>query len=160
MTAALTNSKKSRLKIACIGEAMIELSFGKAGLSQPKFGFAGDVLNTAIYLKRGVGEKAEVSFVSALRRDHFSNEMIKFIRREGIHTDAILSNPEQAPGIYAITNDANGERSFQYWRDQSAARHMFDSPNGLDFSRLAGLDVLYFSAITLAILPVTTRAAF
>ena len=159
MTAQPTDARKTGLKIACIGEAMIELSFGEAGFSHPKIGFAGDVLNTAIYLKRGAGQQVDVSFVSALGNDRFSNEMLKFIRRESIRTDAILSDPARLPGLYAITNEPNGERGFQYWRDQSAARHMFNGPDGLDFSRLAGFDILYFSAITLAILPVETRAA-
>jgi len=45
----------------------------------------------------------------------------------------------------------NGERSFQYWRSQSAARHLAD-----DLTVLADIsegDAVYFSGITVAILP-------
>ena len=41
------------MKIACIGEAMVEVALiGPNGAA--KVGFAGDVLNTAIYLRRAL----------------------------------------------------------------------------------------------------------
>ena len=50
----------------------------------------------------------------------------------------------------------NGERSFTYWRDTSAARRLFGDG---DFSSLASYDALYLSGISLAILPQQVRLA-
>ena len=40
------------IRIACIGEAMVELSGLDAAAGTLNFGVAGDTLNTAIYLSR------------------------------------------------------------------------------------------------------------
>ena len=37
-------------RVACVGECMIELSLPEG--AAPRVGFAGDTLNTAVYLKR------------------------------------------------------------------------------------------------------------
>ena len=52
----------------------------------------------------------------------------------------------------------DGERSFRYWRETSAARTLF-SGVGARLSDLAEFDVIYLSGITLAILPPDVRAA-
>lgn len=147
------------MKVACIGEAMIELSLAPAPSTQAQVGFAGDTLNTAIYLKRaapGLG----VSYVTRLGRDAFSARMTEFIAAEGIATDGIEISETRRPGIYAITTDANGERSFTYWRDSSAARNLFQTDKGVSFKALRQYGVLYLSAITLAILPERVRSEF
>lgn len=138
--------------IACVGEAMVELSFDRA---EGRIGFAGDTLNTAVYLSREIGEAGQVEFVTTLGRDGVSDRMIAFIEAEGVGTARIRRHPERLPGIYAIAVDAQGERSFSYWRDQSAARTLFED----GFAQLAGADLIYLSAITLAILPPERRYA-
>lgn len=146
--------------IACIGEAMIELSFPGASKIDAKVGFAGDTLNTAIYLRREIPETHKVSFVSALGNDPYSERIIKFIASENVLTTSIQCISDRLPGLYAIDTDANGERSFSYWRENSAARMMFQTNGLADFSVLEQFDVLYYSAITLAILPGHIRDAF
>src|SRR5688500_5005419 len=114
--------------IACVGEAMIELSaFDPAG-ARVAVGVAGGVLNTAIYLKRAL-PGAEVAFVTALGDDAFSDHMAAVMRAEGLAIDIVPRLSGQAPGLYAIALDARGERSFTYWRGESAARAMF-GPGG------------------------------
>ncbi|MEL7263016.1 MAG: sugar kinase, partial [Pseudomonadota bacterium] len=56
------------MKIAAIGEAMIELSM--VG-DMPQIGVAGDTLNTAIYLKRSA-PNVQVDYVTRLGGDAFS----------------------------------------------------------------------------------------
>lgn len=138
------------MKIACVGEAMIELNPDREGR---QIGFAGDTLNTAIYLARG-WPGTQVEFVTVLGRDAMSARMEDFIRAEGVGTSTIRHHPERLPGIYAIATDARGERSFSYWRNQSAARCLFED----GFAQLEGFGVIYLSAITLAILPPEVRA--
>ncbi len=131
---------------------MVELNIANRG---QQIGFAGDVLNTAIYLSRGLGHAGNVEFVSVLGQDALSAEMERFIRCEGVGTARIGQHPTRLPGVYSIAVDQDGERSFSYWRDQSAARCLFED----GFDQLAGFDLIYLSGITLAILPRERRIA-
>ena len=61
------------------------------------------------------------------------------------------------PGLYTIQVDENGERTFYYWRDMSAAKDYFvDDPSPLE-AHIDELDALYYSGISLAVLPVSGR---
>ncbi|MEP3320749.1 MAG: sugar kinase [Sneathiella sp.] len=144
------------MKIACIGEAMLELSLG-SDLSKPQLGFAGDTLNTAIYLRRCLSSDHEVAFVSRVGKDMLSETMLAFIESESITTRHISKVGGRSPGLYAISTDQYGERSFSYWRENSAARLLFQDGTDANFDQLAGFDILYLSAISLAILPNTIR---
>ena len=147
------------LTIACVGEAMIELSLDGDG-ANARVGFAGDTLNTAIYLRRLLTAGHTVDYVTALGTDAFSDRMAEYIAAEGIGTDRVTRVADRRAGLYAISTDEAGERSFAYWRENSAARTLFRGADGPDFSALEGVDVVYASAITLAILPPAMRAAF
>jgi 2-dehydro-3-deoxygluconokinase len=141
------------MRVACIGEAMIELSMTEP----PRIGVAGDTLNTAIYLKRAA-PGLQVDYITRLGTDPFSAQIRDFIASHDVGTDRIEISGSRIPGLYAITTD-HGERSFTYWRGQSAAREMFQTGEAPDFSALDGYDVVYLSAITLAILPAWMRSA-
>lgn len=139
------------MRVACIGEAMIELS---AQGSTAQLGVAGDTLNTAIYLKRNAPE-LDVDYVTRLGTDPFSDRISAFIAQEDIGTAQIARDPAGSPGLYAITTDEKGERNFTYWRSNSAARNLFDDG---DFSCLDAYDLIYLTGISLAILPDPIRA--
>lgn len=145
-------------RIACVGEAMIELSFRGPGQENPRIAYAGDTLNTAIYLRRGL-DAGTVAYVTAMGTDPFSDAALAFMASENLDTTPIARDPDRLPGLYAITTDAEGERSFHYWREASAARQLFRADAGPSFAALEGFDLIYLSAITLAILPVDIRAA-
>lgn len=134
------------LRIACIGEAMIELSISGQTAA---VGVAGDTLNTAIYLKRAAPQ-ITVDYVTRLGTDAFSDQIFDFIAAQDIGTAAMDRDPEGTPGLYAINLTEDGERSFTYWRNAAAARDLFGDG---DFSRLADYDMIYLSGISLAILP-------
>ena len=53
------------IKVACIGEAMVELALDRERADVANVGFAGDTLNTAIYLKRGA-PALDVCYVTCL----------------------------------------------------------------------------------------------
>ncbi len=133
---------------------MLELSH-PAG-EGAKLAYGGDVLNTAIYLARfGL----HPHFVSALGTDPYSEGMIKEWERECVQTGHILRDADRLPGLYAIQTDHRGERSFYYWRDNSAARNFFnldDVDQALTFMEQA--DWLYLSGITLSIYNDAERA--
>lgn len=142
-------------RIAAIGEAMIELALqGQTA----QVGVAGDTLNAAIYLKRTAPE-VSVDYITCLGDDPFSDQIEDFIAAQDIGTAAISRTSGKSPGLYAITTTPEGERSFTYWRSAAAARDMFDTPQGYDFSALASYDLIYLSGITVAILPHQARLA-
>ena len=141
--------------ITVIGEAMLELSRGSADGWNLRYG--GDVINTAIHLARA-GDK--VRFASAIGADPMSADLRKAWEAEGVDTSLLIATPSRTTGLYAIETDATGERSFHYWRGESAARAMFDLPESEAMTAGARQsDILYFSLITLAILPEAGREA-
>jgi 2-dehydro-3-deoxygluconokinase len=127
---------------------MVELSQAGAGLLRK--GFAGDTLNTAWYARACLDQDWSVDYCTALGDDAMSDEMVAFFAEAGIGTESIRRIKGKAPGLYMISLK-DGERSFSYWRDNSAARQLAADA---DFLRQAieGADVVYFSGITLAIL--------
>lgn len=138
-------------RIACIGEAMIELSLAS---DTTQIGVAGDTLNTAIYLHRTAPDLT-VDYITCLGDDPFSDRIRTFIDGQGLGTSAIPTLIGEQPGLYAITTTPDGERSFTYWRNTAAARQMFADGN---FDQLSTYDAVYLSGISMAILPNTIRA--
>lgn len=143
--------KINRIKVVCIGEAMIELSTRNDGQSSVTFG--GDVLNTAAYLAQLGDNQIESYLVTGIgTADSETDRFSKFLNHNGIRPDHVVAHPDRSLGVYSISVNDTGERSFEYWRSQSASRSLFDSI-GLDMvDRLRGVDLAYFSGITLAIL--------
>ncbi len=135
--------------ILSVGEAMLELSPRAEDLW--RMGVAGDTLNTAWYLRALLPAAWRVGYASRLGVDGFSNRIADFIAAAGIETAAISRDPARSCGLYAISLH-NGERSFTYWRGQSAARHLADDAARLR-ADLAPARLIYLSGITLAILP-------
>ncbi|MBC3205166.1 sugar kinase [Pseudomonas sp. SWRI111] len=138
-------------RIALIGECMIELQQRADGSLQQSFG--GDTLNTAVYLSRAMGDKAQVDYVTALGDDSFSDAMCRQWAEEGIGLQQVQRLPGRLPGLYCIQTDASGERRFLYWRNEAAVRDCFTTPAAEPIlAALPDYDVLYFSGITLAVL--------
>lgn len=71
-------------RIALIGECMIELQHRADGSLHQSFGGDGDSLNTAVYLRRELGETGSVDYVTALGDDSFSDAMCKQWKDEGL----------------------------------------------------------------------------
>ncbi|QSB45857.1 sugar kinase [Tsuneonella flava] len=128
------------------GEAMLEYhSHGGAGLR-----YGGDTLNTAIHLARA---GHDVAYVTAIGNDPISDALEAAWSAEGVDTRYVLRHPARNLGIYAIHVDGDGERSFLYWRDRSAAREMFELPGMHSaLAEAASARLVYFSLISLAII--------
>ncbi|APX64522.1 sugar kinase [Sphingomonas sp. gentR] len=141
------------MRIVVVGEGMIELSRADGGLW--RLGHGGDTLNTAIHLAR-MGR--DVRYVTALGEDPFSATLLQDWTAEGIDTSLTLRDPTRMPGLYAITTDEAGERSFSYWRGQSAARRTLSLPGSeAVIAEAEQADLLLYSLITLAILDEPSR---
>jgi 2-dehydro-3-deoxygluconokinase len=143
-------------RVVCIGECMLE--FRAASGARYELGFAGDVFNTATYLKRSA-PRLDVQLLTVTGIDRFSQAMRDRWRDEGVGDALAFAVEDSLPGLYMISVDASGERSFTYWRSASAARQWLTQllrSGGAD--RLRGAELVYLSGISLAILPIEQRA--
>ncbi|WP_282092701.1 PfkB family carbohydrate kinase [Epibacterium ulvae] len=137
-------------RVACIGEPLAEISNGPQGM---QIAFGGDTLNTAIYLARETTDQdIQVDYVTVLGEDAASEGVLDLMQREGISTEYVRRHPSRNMGIYALQNDANGERRFHYWRDRAAARLLFDQEDRLEALAIASANLVYLSGVTLAIM--------
>lgn len=143
-------------RILSIGEAMLELSPADDSADW-RLGVAGDTLNTAWYLRRLLPQDWQVDYMTRVGMGEFSRRMVDFLTGAGIGTAHVGRDPDREIGLYAISLK-DGERSFSYWRDNSAARRLADDPAFMA-DALAGCDLAYFSGITLAILSPVGREA-
>ncbi|GAW36371.1 2-dehydro-3-deoxygluconokinase [Roseovarius sp. A-2] len=132
-----------------IGECMIELSSEGRDLWRQKF--SGDVFNSLWYARAHSLNDTEIGFHTAVGTDPMSDQLLSFVQSCGIRCDDTPRIADRRPGLYTI-HLHGAERSFTYWRDTSAARMMVRQPGSL-WRKVAAADVIYFSGITLAILP-------
>jgi 2-dehydro-3-deoxygluconokinase len=143
-------------RILLIGECMVE--FSPKADSSYKRGFAGDTFNTAWYLRQLLPPDWVVQYFTNIGDDQLSLDMMDFMANSGIDTTHVKIVPGMNAGLYVISLD-NGERSFSYWRNTSAARKLADDPDRLASATQAA-DCVFFSGITLAILPEEARGRF
>lgn len=136
-----------------VGEAMLEMAPVAGGLYAA--GFAGDTLNTCWYLKRLLGDAARVSYVTRIGTDALSRQFLAFLDSSAIEVSGISQDSERTLGLYLIRLEG-AERSFSYWRDQSAARRLADDEDALD-AALQQSSLVHVSGITLAIIGATGR---
>lgn len=141
------------MRILSLGEMMVELS--GAGTDLWRSAFAGDTYNTAWYLA-ALRPGWQISYGTRLGTDAMSDTAMREIAKAGIGTAWVSRDPQRSIGLYMISLQ-NGERSFSYWRGQSAARHLADDAEWLAAACDAA-DVIYLSGITLAILDAPGRA--
>ena len=148
-----TTKTDHSLRFVSIGECMVEMA-PAVNADEYKLGFAGDTFNTAWYAK-ALSPSCQSCFVSRVGTDEASNKMLNMMDQSGIDTGHILRSPDRSVGLYLISLN-NGERSFSYWRDSSAARQLADDTAALQAATNDG-DVIYFSGITMAILDAKGR---
>jgi 2-dehydro-3-deoxygluconokinase len=143
-------------RIVLIGECMVE--FSPKGNGDYKLGFAGDTFNTAWYLRHLMPADWIIQYFTNIGDDRLSADMLRFMTQSGIDTTHVKAVEGMNAGLYVISLD-NGERSFSYWRNTSAARTLADDATRLaDATRNA--DCVFFSGITLAILLEKARDMF
>jgi 2-dehydro-3-deoxygluconokinase len=146
------------MRIALIGECMIELQ--ETGPGQTRQTFGGDTLNTAIYCARLARDlPLHIDYVTALGQDSFSTRMIQFWEKEGVGSSLVQRQQGELPGLYYIELDEHGERIFHYWRSAAAARKCFEYPGSERIlENLLEYDGIYLSGISLAILTKSSLA--
>ncbi|KGJ88290.1 sugar kinase [Colwellia psychrerythraea] len=147
------------VNVVVMGECMIE--FSPAGNSCYKQAFAGDIYNTAVYLKRLQNSAVDISILTAVGCDALSNAMVDDFKASGIDTSFVQRVSHRQTGAYLIEISAEGERSFVYWRDTSAAKLTISQlEDNAKRALIDQCDVFYFSGISIAILAKEDRQAF
>lgn len=141
-------------KTIAIGEAMVEFAPVAQGLYQR--GFAGDTFNTAWHMAQVLRGQAPVGFVTRVGQDPLSDRFVAELVADGLDVSAIDRDAGRGMGLYLIEL-SGAERSFQYWRDTSAARGLAADADFLARA-CAGAGLIHLSGITLAILPDADRA--
>ncbi|MEI8619187.1 PfkB family carbohydrate kinase [Pseudoalteromonas sp. B193] len=101
--------------LLAIGECMVELV--PQGISECKQSFAGDTYNALVYAKR-FAQQLNCELFTAVGEDVLSVNMLKKWQQEGISAQQVIKTATHNVGIYAISTDQQGERSFDYWRNQ------------------------------------------
>lgn len=147
--------RSNNKSLLVIGECMMELAEDGDAY---KRAFAGDTYNSAVYAKRR-HEGLDVQILTAVGRDPISKAMRAQWDRDRIGHGLVATSESAHPGIYAISTDESGERSFSYWRKASAATEFMSLMTRKTRRALTRFDCIYFSGITLAILPDEDKAA-
>ena len=137
-----------KTKIAVLGEAMLELKSLDNGLYE--MGVAGDVYNSAAMMAQ-LG--ADVSFVSSAGTGQHAERLLRAFKDNKVNCATVLPVEQKNPGLYLIKNSESGERSFSYWRNDSAAKTLFSSVDRFKHALepLNSFSHIYWSGITLAI---------
>ncbi len=141
--------------VVALGECMVELTLN--GAATALVGYAGDTFNTAVYLRR-LG--LPTAYGTALGRgDPFTEAIVARMDEEQLSRDLVVETENRLPGLYAISRDEAGERSFYYWRGEAPAREYYEL---MDLAKLRAAimaaDLVYLSAISLAVIGERGRA--
>jgi 2-dehydro-3-deoxygluconokinase len=147
------SSIRSSTRLLAIGEVMAEIRAQDDGFV---VGFAGDTYNTAVYAARQLGAPGQVGYVTRIGREPLSRALLDNASAEGLDVSHVALDETRNIGIYAVATDAHGERSFSYWRADSAARQLFAVEETALFMPKA--EIIYLSGITLAILTPAGRS--
>jgi len=144
-------------QLVIMGEVMIELAPLPDGLYQR--GVAGDTYNTAC-TAQGLG--VATLYVTALGASVAAQGIRQHAKQRSLQILEPQWQSTRTPGLYMISNDDQGERYFEYWRGESAAKELFTNAplfsNVLE--QIPARSWLYVSGITLALMSTTVRTIF
>lgn len=143
------------IRIAAVGESMLELA--PTGDGTYRFGYAGDTFNTIWHMAQLLGPRARAGFVTRIGTDKLSDRFAAEMDADGLDLSGIGRDADRTMGLYLIELEG-AERSFHYWRQDSAARRLADDPAWLA-SVLSSNRLIHVSGITLAILSPAAREA-
>ena len=115
--------------------------------------FGGDTFNAAVYFSRVTNKLFNTFYFTGLGKDHLSEMMIKRFKYENLKIDLIQRIKGKYPGLYSIQTDKKGNRSFSYWRNESAAKEMIKNCNLDNLEKFIGnTELFYYTGISLGIL--------
>ncbi|MCD6351373.1 MAG: sugar kinase [Armatimonadetes bacterium] len=147
-------SPSAQPELLSLGECMVELFGEEAPAYEPALTctVGGDALNVLVAAAR-LG--ARTGFITRVGQDIFAELLLGRWQTEGVDLSCVRVMPG-FNGLYVITVEADGERSFTYYRAGDAASTL--EPADLDAEYLRGARLVHTSGITQAI-SASARAA-
>jgi 2-dehydro-3-deoxygluconokinase len=147
-----------RVNVVSVGECMIELRALDATTMAMAFG--GDTANVAIYLAHyGRPCGVDVNYLTLIGDDHYSRRMAEWLEQHGVSSKLAQMLPGGKLGLYLVDNSKDGERTFTYYREGSAARQLFGADSAGMARALEQADWVYLSSITIAVIGAPARSA-
>jgi 2-dehydro-3-deoxygluconokinase len=141
-------SPSKSMKFVSVGECMVEMAPADNPATY-QMSFAGDTYNTIWYLKK-LRPDWSTQYLTRVGTDTVSGAMLDMMHEAGTGIDHITGEPTRTAGLYMVSLN-QGERSFSYWRDTSAARLLAEDSGKLE-AAFSEANVIYFSGISIAIL--------
>ena len=102
------------LKVVCFGEVLVDFIPDDAGLYTPHAG--GAPANVAVAVAKLGGNSR---FVGGISTDSMGNMLEKSLVNYGVDTDSVIRKSNKT-ALVLISLDGDGERSFEFYRDNTA----------------------------------------
>lgn len=144
----MKTSAERDLDVVALGEALLE--FNQVQRDPPMYlqGFGGDTSNAVIAAARA---GARTAYLSRLGQDHWAGLLKDLWQREGVDSQAVLTDAQAPTGLYFVSHDEAGHH-FSYARAGSAASRMQPADlQGLWGQYMARSRWLHVSGISMAI---------
>ncbi|MDD6679020.1 MAG: carbohydrate kinase [Firmicutes bacterium] len=137
--------------IVTVGEALIDFvsrrepGADKLNLEGNPGGAPANVLSCAARLGK------RTAIVTKVGSDGFGSFLQEQISRAGVCTDYMISDPLHPTTLAMVTLDATGNRSFGFYRTQTA--DVMLSPEDLPYDVIAGARIFHFGSVTMTAEP-------
>jgi len=136
-------------KVFCIGETLIDFIPAKKDLSLKEVTnfervAGGAPMNVAIAVAKYGGSSA---MITKIANDHFGDHIFEVLQENGVDTSYCLRSEEGETGLAFVSNDANGERSFNFYRKNAA--DLLLSPEEIEAEWFQEGDILHFCSVDL-----------
>lgn len=143
------------MDLVAVGEVMLELISEEPLRNLPQLGVrvAGDTFNVAATARR-LGSRT--GYVGLVGDDPSGEAVVEGARALGVDTSGLRRVPGRT-GMYLVSTDPKGERSFTYYRNDSVAKRL-DSKAVAD-SPATSARAVHVSGISMALSPSCRRAA-
>jgi len=89
----------------------------------------------------------ESAFMGQVGDDPFGRYLADMLAAESVHTDGLLFSQEARTALAFVSNTADGDRSFMFYRHPSA--DMLMKPADVNASLIEASDIFHFGSITL-----------
>ncbi|GKU82139.1 carbohydrate kinase [Niallia sp. NCCP-28] len=136
-------------KVFCIGETLIDFIPAEKNLSLKEVTnfervAGGAPMNVAIAVAKYGGDSA---MITKIANDHFGDYIFEVLQENGVDTSYCLRSEEGETGLAFVSNDANGERSFNFYRKNAA--DLLLSPDEIEAEWFQEGDILHFCSVDL-----------
>lgn len=135
------------MDIISLGEVLIDLTMSSVdddGIKLFKAFPGGAPANLAVAAKR-LG--ADTSFIGRVGNDYFASILVDTLVANGVDVDNVQVDNQHPTTLAIVSVDKEGERSFSFYRDNSADVNL--EAEEIDFSKFKDAKILHFGSLSL-----------